>query len=42
VPEFGAHAPLFSESAWVLSGGWKDRIFAEGFERTLSPARSER
>ena len=32
VPEFASHAPLFSESAWELRGGWKDFIFGDGFE----------
>jgi hypothetical protein len=32
VPDFTAYAPQFGESRWALSGGWKDRIFADGFE----------
>lgn len=32
VPEFNADAPTFGESAWDLSGGWKDAIFADGFD----------
>jgi hypothetical protein len=32
VPEFTPFAPAFSESAWTLSGGWKDAIFADGFD----------
>jgi hypothetical protein len=35
VPEFAAYAAGFSESAWVLRGGWKDSIFADGFEAAL-------
>src|SRR4029079_16123057 len=34
VPEFTATAPVFAESAYELSGGWKDAIFADGFDRT--------
>ncbi|HET7924857.1 MAG TPA: hypothetical protein VFL30_08150, partial [Rhodanobacteraceae bacterium] len=33
VPEFTAAAPVFAESAYELSGGWKDAIFAGGFDR---------
>jgi hypothetical protein len=32
VPEFTAYAPAFGESRWELSGGWKDAIFADGFD----------
>jgi hypothetical protein len=32
IPEFGADAPAFAESAWEISGGWKDAIFADGFD----------
>ena len=32
VPEFTSFAPSFSESAWTLSGGWKDAIYADGFD----------
>lgn len=32
VPNFASYAPLFSESAWELRGGWKDFIFGNGFE----------
>jgi hypothetical protein len=32
VPEFVAYAAGFSESAYELRGGWKDPIFAEGFD----------
>jgi hypothetical protein len=32
VPEFSGNAPVFSESAWELRGGWKDSIFDDGFE----------
>jgi len=32
IPEFAAYAPWFSESAWELRGGWKDAIFADGFD----------
>jgi hypothetical protein len=32
-PEFTATAPVFAESAYELSGGWKDAIFADGFDR---------
>jgi hypothetical protein len=32
VPEFSVDAPVFGESAWELSGGWKDAIFADGFD----------
>jgi len=35
VPEFAAHAAGFSESAYELRGGWKDSIFADGFEPAL-------
>jgi hypothetical protein len=38
VPDFTAHAPRFSESRWALSGGWKDRIFADGFDNTSAVA----
>ncbi|HEX5123439.1 MAG TPA: DUF2961 domain-containing protein [Rhodanobacteraceae bacterium] len=38
VPEFTAAAPLFAESAYELSGGWKDAIFADGFDRTATLA----
>ncbi|MFI4968595.1 MAG: DUF2961 domain-containing protein [Lysobacterales bacterium] len=31
-PAFSAFAPRFSESRWELRGGWKDAIFADGFE----------
>jgi len=33
VPEFTATAPVFAEPAYELSGGWKDAIFADGFDR---------
>jgi D-arabinan exo alpha-(1,3)/(1,5)-arabinofuranosidase (non-reducing end) len=33
VPDFTATAPVLSESAFELSGGWKDSIFADGFEQ---------
>jgi hypothetical protein len=33
VPEFTATAPVFAESRYELSGGWKDAIFADGFDR---------
>jgi hypothetical protein len=33
VPEFTATAPVFAESAYELSGGWKDAVFADGFDR---------
>jgi hypothetical protein len=32
VPDFTASAPVLSESAFELSGGWKDAIFENGFE----------
>jgi|GEM_PF-922085 len=32
VPDVSAHAPLFGESRWELRGGWRDAIFADGFE----------
>lgn len=32
VPDFTDYAPTFGESAWELSGGWKDAIFADGFD----------
>ena len=32
VPEFNVEAPMFGESAWDLSGGWKDVIFSDGFD----------
>jgi D-arabinan exo alpha-(1,3)/(1,5)-arabinofuranosidase (non-reducing end) len=32
VAEFTATAPVIAESAYELSGGWKDAIFADGFE----------
>jgi len=32
VPAFAPYASGFSESAWELRGGWKDSIFADGFE----------
>jgi hypothetical protein len=32
VPEFATFAPRNSESAFALSGGWKDAIFGDGFE----------
>ena len=35
VPEFVAYAAGFSESAYELRGGWKDPIFANGFEPAL-------
>jgi D-arabinan exo alpha-(1,3)/(1,5)-arabinofuranosidase (non-reducing end) len=38
VPEFTAAAPLFAESAYELSGGWKDSIFADGFDRITALA----
>jgi D-arabinan exo alpha-(1,3)/(1,5)-arabinofuranosidase (non-reducing end) len=41
VPEFTAFAPRLAESAWELSGGWKDAIFADGFDRLSSLALSE-
>jgi hypothetical protein len=34
VPEFTATAPVLAESAFELSGGWKDAIFADGFEQS--------
>jgi hypothetical protein len=33
VPDFTASAPVFAESAYALSGGWKDALFADGFDR---------
>lgn len=38
VPEFTATAPDFAESAYELSGGWKDAIFADGFDRIFTVA----
>jgi hypothetical protein len=32
VPDFTAAAPRMAESRFELSGGWKDAIFAAGFE----------
>lgn len=32
VPEYSAHAPLFSQSRWELRAAWRDAIFADGFE----------
>ena len=32
VPRYSAFAPRFTESAWELRGGWKDAIFADGFD----------
>ncbi|HKE46716.1 MAG TPA: DUF2961 domain-containing protein [Rhodanobacteraceae bacterium] len=32
VPEFTTFAPRFGESRWALAGGWKERIFADGFD----------
>ena len=32
VPDVSAHAPLFGESRWELRGGWRDAIFADGFD----------
>lgn len=40
VPDFTPSAPVFAESAYELSGGWKDAIFADGFERPSSRALS--
>ena len=41
VPEFRAYANVFAESRWELRGGWKDAIFADGFDappaRVLAP-----
>ncbi len=31
-PVFSAGAPLFGESRWDLRGGWKDTLFADGFD----------
>lgn len=39
VPEFTAAAPFFAESGYELSGGWKDAIFADGFDRIAVLAR---
>lgn len=33
VPDVSAHAPLFGESRWELRGGWRDALFADGFEQ---------
>jgi hypothetical protein len=33
VPDFTATAPTFAESRYELSGGWKDAVFADGFDR---------
>ena len=38
VPDFTAHAPRFSESRWALPGGWKDRIFSDGFDNASAVA----
>src|SRR6185312_10124445 len=38
VPDFTANAPVFAESAYELSGGWKDALFADGFDRALGVA----
>jgi len=40
VPDFTASAPVFAESGYELSGGWKDAIFADGFDRPSLLARS--
>jgi len=32
VPDVSAHAPVFGESRWELRGGWRDAIFANGFD----------
>jgi len=32
VPDVSVHAPTFGESRWELRGGWRDAIFADGFE----------
>lgn len=32
VPDVQAYAAAFGESRWELRGGWKDRIFADGFD----------
>lgn len=32
VPDFQTYATTFSESRWELRGGWKDRIFTDGFD----------
>ncbi|HJT97107.1 MAG TPA: DUF2961 domain-containing protein [Rhodanobacteraceae bacterium] len=32
VPEFTDAAPYFTESQWELAGGWKDAVFADGFD----------
>lgn len=32
LPQFTPATPLFDESGWELRGGWKDSIFAGGFE----------
>jgi len=36
VPAFAPYASGFSESAWELRGGWKDSIFADGFESAFA------
>jgi hypothetical protein len=38
VPEFTATAPVFAESGYELSGGWRDAIFAGGFDRIATLA----
>ncbi len=38
VPEFTTAAPRFGESRWALAGGWKERIFADGFDGTAAVA----
>jgi len=38
VPRYAAFAPRFSESDWELRGGWKDTIFADGFDSMRSIA----
>ncbi|GAA0718718.1 DUF2961 domain-containing protein [Dokdonella soli] len=37
VPAFSAATPVFSESSWELRGGWKDAIFADGFDASSVP-----
>lgn len=32
VPAFASYAPVFAESRWELRGGWKDGVFADGFD----------
>ncbi|HEY0179689.1 MAG TPA: DUF2961 domain-containing protein [Dokdonella sp.] len=40
IPRYSASAPRFSESAWQLRGGWKDTVFADGFD-TAQPNAAE-